>query len=197
MNLVIASNNRNKIREIEDKLSGLRGLTLIPLSRFQDPPVIIENGATFQENARIKAVSIAEFTGQPAMADDSGLVVDALGGRPGVLSARYGGTDATDRERCLMLMEEMRGISPERRSARFECVIAVAFPGGGTYYSEGGCEGTIAGSMRGEHGFGYDPIFFLPNIGKTMAELTLEEKNKISHRAKALDGARELLLTLI
>ncbi len=197
MNLVIASNNRNKIREIENKFSGICGLTLIPLSRFPDPPLIIEDGATFHENARTKAAAIAGFTKQPAMADDSGLVVDALDGRPGVLSARYGGAEATDRERSLKLLEEMREAAPERRNARFVCVISVAFPDGRIFFSEGRCEGMIADSMKGENGFGYDPIFYLPEIGKTMAELTLEEKNSISHRAKALDGARKLLLSMI
>jgi len=197
MKLVLATNNRNKIREIKDKFSDIRGLTLIPLSNIPNPPEIIEDGATFHENAAKKALGIARFTGLASMADDSGLVVDALDGRPGILSARYGKADATDKDRNLMLLEELQGIRPDKRSARFVCVIAFAFPDGKCFFSAGRCDGMIADSMRGKHGFGYDPIFYLPEIGKTMAELTLEEKNKISHRARALGAARELLLSLI
>lgn len=194
--LVIATGNKNKIREIGDKFSGIRGLTLVPLSDFPDPPEVIEDGATFLENARKKAAEISAFTGLPAMADDSGLVVDALDGRPGILSARYGGESADDTARNLKLLEELRGISTGRRTARFVCVIAVVFPDGKSFFAEGTCEGVIAESMQGSHGFGYDPIFFLPDRGKTMAELPLEEKNKISHRAKALEGMRDILMKI-
>jgi XTP/dITP diphosphohydrolase len=196
MKLVIATGNRHKIREIQEKFSGMEGLILIPLSDFTDPPEVIEDGNSFLENASKKASEIAAFTKMPSMADDSGLVVDALGGRPGILSARYGGESADDTARNLMILEELRGVTPERRTARFVCVIAVAFPDGRVVTTEGTCEGIITEDMKGTRGFGYDPVFFLPEIGKTMAELPLEQKNTISHRAKALEAMREILLKL-
>ncbi len=197
MKLVIATANKNKIHEIRHKFSGINGLDLLTLEDFSDPPVVIEDGATFHENARKKAWAIASFTGLTSMADDSGLEIDALGGRPGVRSARFGGEDASDTDRNRMILEEMRGIPEDKRNARFVCVIAIALPGGECHFAAGTCEGMIADSMKGAHGFGYDPIFYLPEIGKTMAELTIDEKNKISHRAIALDKARELLQSLI
>jgi len=196
MKLVIATNNLNKIREIRAKFAEISSLELISLNDFPDPPEIIEDGSSFRENAFKKARGIASYTGSPAMADDSGLAVDALDGRPGIYSARYGGESATDTDRSRMILEEMRGIPPERRGARFICVISIAFPDGRSYFAEGSCEGVIAETMKGGHGFGYDPIFYLPEHGKTMAELPLHEKNRISHRAKALDAAREILMKL-
>ncbi|HNW27721.1 MAG TPA: XTP/dITP diphosphatase [Spirochaetota bacterium] len=193
LRLVIATGNRNKIREIQEKFSSIEGLTLVPLSDFPDPPEVIEDGATFLENAMKKAAQIAAFTGLPSMADDSGLVVDALEGRPGVLSARYGGESADDTAKNRMILEEMRGVPAGHRAARFICVIAVVFPDGRNFSAEGTCEGMIAESVKGSHGFGYDPIFFLPDRGKTMAELPLEVKNRISHRARALEAMREIL----
>jgi XTP/dITP diphosphohydrolase len=197
MKIVIATANKNKIYEIRHKFSGIRGLDLIPLGDFKDPPIVIEDGDTFHENARKKAWAIASFTGLTSMADDSGLEINAMGGRPGVRSARFGGEGTSDTDRNKMILEEMRSVPGDKRGARFMCVIAIALPGGECHFAVGTCEGMIADSMKGEHGFGYDPIFYLPKIGKTMAELNLEEKNKISHRAIALDGARELLLSLI
>jgi XTP/dITP diphosphohydrolase len=196
MKLVIATNNKNKIVEIKNKFASIDGLQLIPLAEFPGAPEVVEDGATFHENAHKKAQETSKFTGYPSMADDSGLVVDALGGRPGIFSARYGGESADDTERNRKLLAEMNGVPAGLRSARFVCVIAVMVPGGGSYFAEGTCEGVIAESMRGDRGFGYDPIFFLPAIGKTMAELTLDEKNRISHRAKALEEARKILMTL-
>ena len=193
MKLVIATNNRNKIREIKDKFADISGLELVPLNDFPDPPEVIEDGSSFRENAYKKASEIASYTGSPSMADDSGLAVDALQGRPGIYSARYGGESANDAERNRMILEEMRGIPIERRGARFICVIAIVFPDGRSFFAEGSCEGVIAETMKGSHGFGYDPIFYLPGHGRTMAELPLNEKNRISHRAKALDAAREIL----
>jgi XTP/dITP diphosphohydrolase len=140
-------------------------------------------------------MEICRFTGMPSMADDSGLVVDALEGRPGILSARYGGPGTTDRERNMGILEEMAGVEKERRSARFVCVIAIALPGSTCSTVEGTCEGSISLEMRGSHGFGYDPIFRLDEFNKTMAEIPLQEKNRISHRAKALERAREILLS--
>ncbi|MBN2159895.1 MAG: XTP/dITP diphosphatase [Spirochaetes bacterium] len=197
MKLVIATNNRGKIREIRDKFSDIRGLTLVTPDSFPNPPVVVEDGNSFLENAMKKGVEIARYTNLPSMADDSGLVVDALGGRPGVHSARYGGESSTDADRNRLLLDEMKGLPPGKRGARFVCVIAIALPDGATYSAEGTCEGVIAERMTGDGGFGYDPVLYLPELGRTMAELTLEEKNLISHRAKALDAAREILLKLI
>jgi XTP/dITP diphosphohydrolase len=193
MKLVIATQNRNKVIEIRDKFAGVDGLELVSLADFPGAPDIVEDGSTFRENAEKKARGIAAFTGHLAMADDSGLVVDALGGRPGVYSARYGGAAATDEDRSRMILDEMRDVPPHLRGARFVCVIALCAPGGECRYAEGECSGMIADAMKGSRGFGYDPIFFLPDRGKTMAELPLEEKNRISHRARALEKARELL----
>jgi XTP/dITP diphosphohydrolase len=196
MKLVMATSNTNKILEIRDKFSDITNLALITLDTFKNPPVIIEDGATFHENAHKKAAGIAEFTGLASMADDSGLVIDALDGYPGIFSARFGGENVADNDRNRMILEKIQGIPADRRSARFVCVIAIAVPGGHCHFSVGKCDGFIADAPRGSNGFGYDPIFYLPDIGKTMAELTLEEKNKISHRAKALEAAKELLRSL-
>jgi XTP/dITP diphosphohydrolase len=197
MRIVIATRNGKKIIEIIGKLSGIDDLLLVSLDEFEPFPDVVEDGDTFEENAVKKATETAHHLGLPAMADDSGIVVDALGGRPGVLSARYGGGGLDDGGRNLLLLEEMRGIPRQNRSARFVCVIAVAFPGGARYLSRGECEGLIAEEMSGSHGFGYDPIFFLPQYGRTMAELPLEEKNRISHRSRALEGMREILSGMI
>ena len=196
MKLVIATNNKNKIREIRDKFADIVGLELIPLNDFPGPPEVIEDGNSFRENAYKKALETANYTGYPSMADDSGLAVDALNGRPGIFSARYGGESATDTDRNRMILEEMRGISASERNARFICVIAIVFTDGRSFFAERTCEGVIAETMKGEHGFGYDPIFHLPELGKTMAELPLHEKNRISHRAKALEAMREILIKL-
>ena len=193
MKLVIATNNAGKVREIRDKFEGIPGLEILTPANFPDPPAVVEDGETFIDNAVKKARALAAHTGLTSLADDSGLVVDALGGRPGVHSARYGGEGADDNARNRMLLEEMRGIPREKRGARFVCAIAIVFPAGECRVAEGTCEGVITDAMRGHGGFGYDPIFLLPDLGRTMAELTLEEKNRISHRARALDAARDLL----
>lgn len=196
MKLVIATNNRNKITEIRGKFASVASLELAPLDEFPGAPDVVEDGTSFRENAFKKAREIARFTGYPSMADDSGLVVDALDGRPGIFSARYGGPGASDTDRNQKILGEMKGVPAGRRSARFVCVIAIVFPDGRSWHAEASCEGAIAESMIGSHGFGYDPIFLLPDIGKTMAELPLDEKNRISHRAKALEKAREILESL-
>ncbi|MCP4138590.1 MAG: XTP/dITP diphosphatase [bacterium] len=194
MKLVIATKNKNKIIEIQNKFAGVEGLELISLNGFENVPDVEENGATFEENALKKAREISQFTNMPVLADDSGIVVDALDGRPGIYSARYGQPEAvTDEDRNRLLLKEMDGVKEEGRTARFVCVIAIAHPGGEEKIARGECEGIIAASLKGDHGFGYDPIFFLPEYGKTMAEIPLEEKNKISHRARALDKAKDLL----
>jgi XTP/dITP diphosphohydrolase len=196
MKIVLATANKNKLIEIRNKLKGIQGIELASLDEFAGSPEVVEDGATFLDNALKKAYEISRFTGLAAMADDSGLVVDALDGRPGVYSARYGGDGFTDEDRNRLLLEEMRTVPPEKRSARFVCVIAVVMPDGRSFSAEGRCEGVIAEKPSGSKGFGYDPVFYLPESGQTMAELTLDEKNRISHRARALDSAREILLKL-
>lgn len=192
MKIVLATRNRGKIKEIKEILSGTEVLTLDDFPNLTMPP---ETGQTFRENALSKALFVAEKTNLPALADDSGLEVDALGGRPGVFSARYAGKDATDEENYLKLLGEMKGVAMEKRKARFRCVMALAFPDGeGTAFTfDGVFEGYIASEPRGKDGFGYDPVFFVPERNKTAAELTLEEKNAISHRARALRKLKEFL----
>jgi XTP/dITP diphosphohydrolase len=193
MKLVIATKNRNKIVEIKNKLHDLGHVEISSLLDFVNPPEILEDGTTFEENAIKKAVTIARYSDLPVMADDSGLVVDILGGEPGVRSARYGGPGLDDTGRNKLLLKRLAGIPVDRRSARFVCVIALALPDGTCRTVEGTCEGLIIEEMRGAAGFGYDPLFLIPELAKTMAELTLEEKNRISHRARALDLAKEIL----
>jgi XTP/dITP diphosphohydrolase len=147
--------------------------------------VVGETGKTLEENARLKAVALAAESGLAALADDSGLEVDALGGEPGPLSARYAGEGATDRERVSYLLTKLRGVPWESRTARFRCVIAVATPEGRVEFCSGECPGVITLEPAGSQGFGYDPVFYLPEMGKTMAELSLSEKNQLSHRGKA------------
>jgi XTP/dITP diphosphohydrolase len=190
--VVIATRNPGKLREIEAILTPLH-LKLLSLSDFPDLPEVEEDGATFAENAGKKARAIARLTGCLTIADDSGLAVDALGGRPGVLSARYAGGNATDRERYQKLLDEMAGIPEGKRQATFVCTLAVAFPGGKMQIVEGECRGWITFAPRGKHGFGYDPIFFVPEFGQTMAELEPEVKNRISHRARALEKLKLIL----
>ena len=192
MKLVLATRNQNKIREITDKFSDLNEAILLSLDEFPGAPEVIEDGTTFEENALKKARAICDFTGLPVLADDSGLAVDALDGRPGVYSARYGGEGLTDTERNIKLLEEMENIVIGR-TAHFICVIAIVFPDGSEYTAEGRCSGEIITEMRGTEGFGYDPLFFLHSFNKTMAQIPLETKNKISHRALALDRAAEIL----
>jgi XTP/dITP diphosphohydrolase len=160
-----------------------------------------ETGETYAENAKIKAVAASLMSGLPALADDSGIEVEALNGRPGVRSARYAGADASDADRRALLLQELHDVPEERRSAAFRCVIAIAIPptqGGDpeVVFVEGSCEGRIARSERGSGGFGYDPLFFLPELGRTMAELTPEEKNQLSHRGEAARAAGRLLREL-
>lgn len=197
MKLLVATRNRNKVREIRDKFAGLSGIELLSLDDIAPLPDIEEDGSTFEENALKKARETARLAGIPAMADDSGLEVDALGGEPGVLSARYAGDGATDLDRNRLVLEKMKDVPNGKRAARFVCVIAIAFPGGNERVTRGTCDGEIAREPRGDHGFGYDPIFFLPDRGVTMAEIPLREKNVISHRARALDSARDVLAELI
>ena len=198
--LVIATNNPGKLREFEQLLAGC-GFELVTPAQLGVEFAPEETGATFQENAKIKAIEAARICGLPALADDSGLEVDALDGRPGVVSARYAGgsrTDATltDEQRVEIVLSEMEGVPEERRGARFRCVIALATPPGRVQTVEGVFEGRIGRAPSGRNGFGYDPIFFVPELGVTSAELPPEQKNEISHRGRAAREARRLLKDL-
>ncbi len=193
--VVIATRNEGKLREIRHILAPLN-LKILFLKDFPGIPEIIEDGASFAENAEKKAREVALQTGRLTIADDSGLVVEALQGRPGVFSSRYGGEKATDEERFQKLLAEMREIPEGKRQAAFVCSIAIATPQGKVELLEGKCRGQIAFAPRGKHGFGYDQIFFLRELGKTMAELAPEVKNRISHRGRALEKLKELLPTI-
>jgi XTP/dITP diphosphohydrolase len=181
--LVLASRNKGKTAEIRELLK-THPIQIRNLDDFGPIPPIEEDGDTFEANAYKKASLTARYLGFPAMADDSGLCVDALQGAPGVYSARYGGQDATDAQRCEKLLREL-GDNPNRE-ARFECVISLAVPTGPALTYEASCQGLITRQPVGVNGFGYDPIFFYPDFGKTFAEMTAEEKNRVSHRGKAL-----------
>lgn len=183
MKLVLASKNPHKLKELSDILAA-QGIEVALESEVGVDLEIEETGSTFEENALLKARAVMEATGLPAVADDSGLMVDALGGAPGVYSARYGGPGLTDGERCALLLENMRGMLDRR--CKFVSCICCCFPQGDTVTARGECEGTLAYAPRGEDGFGYDPIFFVPTLKKTFAELSSEEKNAVSHRGNAL-----------
>ena len=190
--LVLATRNRHKGEELAALLGGL-GITIRTLDEFPDAPEVVEDGDTCEANAIKKARTIAEFTGLPAVADDTGLVVDALGGRPGIYAARYAGEDATYDDNCRKLLLELRGVPRERRTARFLTVAAIALPSGEIRVAQGILEGEIAEEASGTLGFGYDPVFLIPELGKTLAELSADQKNAISHRAKAFTQAKDLL----
>lgn len=192
MEVVIATYNPHKFREIVEILGDLP-LKLLPLANFPCLPYLTENGYTLEENALKKARAVADFTGKMALADDSALEVEALGGGPGVLSARFLGEEVDSHTRNQRILDLLADIPLEGRGANFRCVIAIAEPGGRVHLTEGACKGAIAFAARGKHGFGYDPIFLLPEYGMTMAELDPAVKNQISHRAKALHLARRVL----
>jgi len=194
--LLVATDNPGKVREYEALLKGLPLTLTYPAQEGIDIKVE-ETGSTFAENARLKAVAYARASGLLTLADDSGLEVDALGGEPGPRSARYAGPGASDENRYYLLLSRLEGVPWERRTARFRCVIAVATPQGEVHTAEGTCEGIIAFESKGEHGFGYDPVFYVPEHGQTMAELGPEVKNRISHRARAAEGARRILQELL
>ena len=188
MTLVIATSNRGKTAEIRDLLTGFP-INIKNLDAFGPIPPVVEDGDTFDENAYKKASFVSKVLGLPALADDSGLVVDALDGAPGIYSARYAGENATDQQRYTKLLKEMKG--KNNRKAAFECVISIAVPSGPALTYEARCEGLIAERPVGKSGFGYDPIFYYPPLKKTFGELTRKEKSRISHRGKALHEIRE------
>lgn len=186
--LVIATRNKGKTAEIRDLLNAFP-ITIKDLDDFGPIPEVVEDGDTFDENAYKKASFTARVLGYPALSDDSGLVVEALNGAPGVHSARYAGPDATDARRCSKLLAELG--NQTNRSAAFECVISLAVPGGPALTYEGRCDGTITHTPAGTNGFGYDPVFFYPPLNKTFAQLTMAEKSRVSHRGKALREFRD------
>ena len=190
--ILLATRNKAKVKEYSKLLHGIP-YEIVSLEGVGISQDVDESGKTFEENASIKAKTYAQMSGLVAIADDSGLEVDALGGEPGVRSARYAGEGATDKERIVYLLKKLEGIPSEQRTARFRCVIAVATPAGEVKLCEGRCEGVITFAPKGGNGFGYDPVFCLPEREMTMAELSMEEKNKISHRGKAAAKARRLL----
>ena len=190
MKLVLASKNKKKLVEMNDILSHL-GIQVCSEAEAGVDVEVEETGTTFEENSLLKARAVMEASGLPAIADDSGLCVDALGGAPGVYSARYGGEGLDDVGRYRLLLENMRGQMP--RTARFVSVITCCFPNGDVLTARGECPGTIAFAPMGEGGFGYDPVFFLPPLKKTFAQLSPEEKNAVSHRGKALELFRARL----
>ena len=191
--LLVATGNPGKMREVSHILKGLpfRVLSLQDLGMSM---TVEETGATFADNAILKASAYCASAGLLTMADDSGLVVDALDGRPGVLSARYGGEGLSDPQRVELLLRELEGVPWEKRTARFRCVIALAWPDGKVETVEGAVEGVIQYEPEGCNGFGYDPIFHLPERGCTTAQLSTSEKNRISHRGQAVRKAAELLM---
>lgn len=190
--LVLATRNAHKILEIKTILRDLP-LEILTLNDVPNVPELREDGETFQANSLQKARTVYQFTKLPALADDSGLEVFYLNGRPGVVSARYAGPKATDEENNTKLLGQMRGVSPRRRKAQFRAVLTL-LDGNGAEVTEGICPGRLAEMPRGTNGFGYDPIFIPDGFSSTYAELTSEEKNQISHRARALAAMREVLL---
>ncbi len=194
MKLVLASKNKKKLEEMRQILSAL-GVEVISEADAGVDVDVEETGATFAENARLKAVAVMRASGLPAIADDSGLCVDALNGAPGVYSARYGGEGLDDAGRCKLLLESVRG-QLDRRCG-FVSAICCAFPNGDEITARGECRGTLAYAPRGENGFGYDPVFFVPEQKKTFAQLTAQEKHEISHRGKALREFKEKLETYL
>src|SRR5581483_746801 len=191
--LVLATRNKDKGRELAALLGDL-GIVIKTLAEFPDAPEVIEDGETCEANAVKKAVAIAHYTGLPAVADDTGLEVEALGGRPGVYAARYAGEDATYEDNWRKLLRELEGVPREKRRARFVTVAALAEPNGSVRTATGLLEGFIAEKPAGTEGFGYDPVFCVPEPGKTLAELSPEEKNRISHRGRAFAKVREILI---
>jgi XTP/dITP diphosphohydrolase len=190
--VIIATKNAGKAKEFE-AIFAERGVKVLTLLDFPDAPDVEETGTTFAENAILKAETISKKLGKAVIGDDSGLAIDALEGRPGIFSARYAGEAKNDEANIDKVLEELDGTIEENRTARFHCTLAFAVPGQETITVEGTCEGIILTERRGTNGFGYDPIFYVPHLDRTMAELSKEEKNAISHRANALSKLRVLL----
>jgi XTP/dITP diphosphohydrolase len=194
--LLLATNNRGKVAEYRQLLADC-GWQLVTPSELGLRLAAEETGDTYEDNATMKALEAAQVGGLHALADDSGLEVDALGGEPGPRAARFGGEGTTYQEKMSLLLERLEGVPPSERECRFVCVIAIADPQGGARLCRGECAGLVAEAPQGEGGFGYDPIFYLPERGVTMAQLSAEEKNAISHRGRAAQIARQILEELL
>lgn len=190
--IIFATGNPGKMKEVREILKDLDA-EVLSMKEAGVQADIVEDGTTFEENAVIKAKAVCELTGEIALADDSGLEVDYLNKEPGVYSARYMGEDTSYRIKNKSIIDRLEGVPDEKRTARFVCVIAAAFPDGTVKTVRGTMEGIIGYQEQGENGFGYDPIFFLPEYGCTSAQISMEEKNKISHRGKALRAIKEEL----
>jgi XTP/dITP diphosphohydrolase len=195
MDIVLATKNKNKLREFREMLKEM-DVGVVSLDRFPDCPVVIEDGKSFAENAVKKARAVAEHTGHVSVADDSGLEVDFLGGQPGIYSARYAGEEADDQKNNAKLLKELGAVPEEKRGAQFKCVIAVVDPHGKEQTVEGTCRGVIITGPRGGHGFGYDPVFLDKASGLTFAEMTPEQKNRVSHRSRAIRELKKSLMKL-
>ena len=193
--LLLATNNKAKVREYKSLLQGIP-YKIVTLAEQGIITEVDEVGGSLEENARLKATALAAESQLLSLADDSGLEVDALGGEPGPLSARYAGEGASDIERINYLLARLKDVPREKRTARFRCVIAIAKPDETVELCSGECPGFITTAPMGDQGFGYDPVFYLPELGKTMAELPLKIKNQVSHRGQAAGKARELLKKL-
>ncbi|SFR12842.1 XTP/dITP diphosphatase [Desulfoscipio geothermicus] len=196
MKLVLATHNEGKVRELRELLAGT-GYDVVSLAEYPHVPEVIEDGDTFLANAVKKARQVAAAVGEIALADDSGLEVDYLNGAPGVHSARFAGTGHDDAANNQKLLKLLQGVPPEKRTARFRCVVAVATPDGRVETADGKCEGLIIDEPRGENGFGYDPLFWVSEYGKTFAELDGTTKNSISHRGRALQKVQSILTKLV
>lgn len=191
--ILVASGNKGKLREFGELLRGVVDTILSPAD-FPGFPDVVEDGDTFEANAIKKARSAAIFTGKPVLADDSGLAVDSLKGRPGVYSARFAGENASDADNNALLLREMEGVPREERTGAFHCVIALCFPDGSCQTFDGMLKGEILEAPRGEGGFGYDPLFLVPEYGQTLSELSMEVKNSISHRGRAMQLLKEAMV---
>jgi XTP/dITP diphosphohydrolase len=195
LKLLIATNNKGKIHEFQALLKGIP-YDLVTPDNISLKLDVEESGSTYEANAKLKALAFCAASGLLTLADDSGLEVDALNGEPGIRSSRYAGVAAADTNKVDYLLSKLNGIPEEKRSARFRCVIAIAKPDGQVVFCSGKCEGRIAFQPRGREGFGYDPVFYIPELGQTMAELTEKIKNQISHRGRAAREAIKLLKNL-
>ncbi len=193
MKIIMATSNKDKVNEIRQMLAGT-DIEIVSLKEVGVSIDIDENGSSFDENAAIKANAVRDLTGQMAISDDSGLVIDYLNGAPGIYSSRFMGEDTPYSEKNAAILEKLQGVPDEQRSARFVCSMAIAYPDGHTQTVQGIMEGRIAHEIAGEGGFGYDPIFYLPEKGCTSAQLTAAEKNAISHRGKALEKLVKILM---
>ncbi|HHV72209.1 MAG TPA: XTP/dITP diphosphatase [Clostridia bacterium] len=191
--ILLATGNEGKIKEFKKLLEDLP-IQLVSLKELDRPPKILEDGKTFLDNAKKKALELAKFSNLLTLADDSGLEVDYLEGAPGVYSARFAGENASDSDNNKKLLQLLAGLPLEKRQARFICCLVIAYPDGNYYVAEGKCEGLIAFEPKGQNGFGYDPIFYLPQLAMTMAELSPEEKNSLSHRAEAMRKMKQIII---